>query len=121
MGSLRYNGIQELARSGERHPCSREVDVKRWIVALVLGVPALVVALLLAFAAAMVLIGVGDPLQPALGTLRPSLGLVVWLWLGGAAMASAILLIMAWFAPWGILFARRSPRERFQAERGDEP
>jgi hypothetical protein len=95
--------------------------MKRWIVALVLGVPAVLVTLLLAFVALVVLIGMGDPLEPALGILRPSLGLAVWLWLGGLAVAFGILLIMAWFAPWGVLFARRSPRERFRADRGDEP
>jgi hypothetical protein len=95
--------------------------MKRWIMVLVLGVPAVVVTLLLAFAAAMVLIGVGDPLQPALGALRPSLGLALWLWLGGLAVAFGVLLVMAWFAPWGVFFARRSPRERFRADRGNEP
>jgi hypothetical protein len=94
--------------------------MKGWIVALAVGLPGTAITLLLAFGAAGVLGGIGDPLQPLLGTLRPSLSLAVWLWLAGAAMALAILILMAWFSPWGILFGRRSPRKRFREERGGE-
>jgi hypothetical protein len=99
---------------------SVEVRMKGWIVALVLGVPGAAITLLLAFVTATVLGGIGDPLQPLLGTLRPNLGLAVWLWLAGAAIALAILILMAWFSPWGVLFGRRSPRRRFRGEREDE-
>jgi hypothetical protein len=94
--------------------------MKRWILALVLGVPALAVTLLLAFGAVTVLAGIGDPLQAVLGPLQPRLTLAVWMWLAGLGLALAALLAMAWFAPWGVLFGRRPPRKRFLSEREGE-
>lgn len=95
--------------------------MKRWILGLVLGVPLVTGGLLVAFVTVTVVSGIGDPLRPVLGALEPNLRLAIWLWLGGAVLASGILLVMAWFAPWGVFFKRRQPRERFQAGEGERP
>jgi hypothetical protein len=95
--------------------------MKKWIVLFVLGVPSAVAGLLLVFVAATVLGGIGDPLEPVLGPVRPYQRLAIWLWLGGTAIALAILILMAWFAPWGVLSRRRSPREQFRTRRGNQP